>query len=92
VTTREFLVRATAFAGYHLTRTSERLQVARTPFGDSGSPSGQRTLAGDREIEWTWTLGHVRRGPGRVLDFGSGNGMMALGAAFAGNDVVPVDL
>lgn len=27
-----------------------------------------------------------------MLDFGSGNGMMALGAWFAGNDVVAVDL
>jgi SAM-dependent methyltransferase len=72
---------------------SERLQVARAPFGGGpGSRPTRRTLAGDREIEWTWTLAHVRRGPGRVLDFGSGNGMMALGAAFAGDDVVAVDL
>lgn len=81
---REFLVRASAYGGYHLTRASERLQASSNP--------AQRTLAGDREIEWTWTLSHVRRGPGRVLDFGSGNGMMALGAAFAGDDVVAVDL
>lgn len=67
-------------------RAAERLQAA-----PASSPA-QRTLAGDREIEWTWTLAHVRRGPGRVLDFGSGNGMMALGAAFAGNDVLAVDL
>ena len=86
MTTRDFLVRATAFAGYHLTRASERLRAAPT------SQPAQQTLAGDREIEWTWTLGHVRRGPGRVLDFGSGNGMMALGASFAGNAVVAVDL
>lgn len=88
MTLREFFIRGTAFAGYHLVRTSERLQAA--PFSDPGS--GRRTLAGDREIEWTWTLAHVRRGPGRVLDFGSGNGMMALGGIFAGNDVVAVDL
>lgn len=86
--TRAFLVRGTAFAGYHLIRLSERLGVA----ANSGSGPVQRTLAGDREIEWTWTLAHVRREPGRVLDFGSGNGMMALGARFAGNDVVAVDL
>jgi SAM-dependent methyltransferase len=88
VTTRSFLVKATAFAGYHLTRASERLQLS----ARSGSESTTRTLAGDREIEWTWTLAHVRREPGRVLDFGSGNGMMALGAAFAGDEVVAVDL
>jgi SAM-dependent methyltransferase len=89
VTVRDFFVRATAFGGFHLTRLSERLQVTHP---DRGPHSGQPTLAGDREIEWTWTLAHVRREPGRVLDFGSGNGMMALGAAFAGNSVVAVDL
>ena len=86
--TREFLVRSTAFAGYHLIRLSEKLSTVQ----GRGSRPAQRTLVGDREIEWTWTLAHVRRGSGRVLDFGSGNGMMALGASFAGNDVVAVDL
>jgi SAM-dependent methyltransferase len=70
-------------------RLSRRLDAA---MAGAGSPADRRTLAGDREIEWTWTLAHVRREPGRILDFGSGNGMMALGAAFAGNDVVAVDL
>jgi SAM-dependent methyltransferase len=88
VTTRSFLVRATAYAGFHLTRASERLQVGSA----SGSSSPERTLAGDREIEWTWTLAHIRQHGGRVLDFGAGNGMMSLGASFAGNDVVAVDL
>jgi len=92
VTVREFFVRATGFAGVHLLRTSERLREATDRSGSSNAHPVQRTLAGDREIEWTWTLAHVRRGPGRVLDFGSGNGMMALGAAFAGDDVVAVDL
>src|SRR5205085_10918854 len=85
-TMREFLVRSTGFAGFHLMRASERLKA--TP----ASHPAQLTLAGGREIEWAWTLGHVRHGPGRVLDFGSGNGMMAIGALFAGNDVVAVDL
>jgi SAM-dependent methyltransferase len=90
---RTFAVRATAFAGYHLTRLSDQLRVAPAPFGSgSGARPAQRTLSGDREIEWTWTLAHVRHVPGRVLDFGSGNGMMALGASFAGSDVVAVDL
>lgn len=88
MTTRRFLVRGAAYAGYHLIRLSERLQAA----PGSAPSSAERTLAGDREIEWTWTLAHVRRRPGRVLDFGSGNGMMALGALFAGGDVVAVDL
>ena len=86
VTVREFIARATGFAGFHLMRASERLKSA------PASHPAQRTLSGDREIEWTWTLGHVRHGQGRVLDFGSGNGMMAIGALFAGNDVVAVDL
>lgn len=60
--------------------------------GGSGTQSTERTLAGDREIEWTWTVAHVRPGPGRILDFGSGNGLMALGASLAGNDVIAVDL
>jgi len=77
-------VRLTAAVGSRLMRLSRRIE---------GSPGpSTRTLAGDREVEWTWTLAHVRQGPGRVLDFGSGNGMMALGAWFAGNDVVAVDL
>jgi SAM-dependent methyltransferase len=91
VSVREFFVRATGYAGVHLLRASERLQETAAP-GDSNARTAQRTLAGDREIEWTWTLAHVRRGGARVLDFGSGNGMMALGAAFAGDDVVAVDL
>jgi len=57
-----------------------------------GGPSVAHTLDGERDVEWTWTLARVHRGPGRVLDFGSGNGMMALGASFAGNEVVAVDL
>jgi SAM-dependent methyltransferase len=93
VTVREFLVRATGFAGYHLMRVSERLSVLPSAFGSGSGPAPvPRTLSGDREIEWTWTLAHVRRGAGRVLDFGSGNGMLALGAAFAGNDVIASDL
>jgi SAM-dependent methyltransferase len=86
VSTREFLVRATALAGRRVTGLSRRLDQR------PAAEPHERTLAGDREIEWTWTLAHVRRHPGRVLDFGSGNGMMALGARFAGNEVVAVDL
>lgn len=79
---REFLRRATAAVGWRLVNLSGRLEAA----------GGGRTLVGERDVEWAWTLAHVRRGPGRVLDFGSGNGMMALGASFAGNETVAVDL
>jgi SAM-dependent methyltransferase len=81
VPTREFLRRATAALGWRLTNLSTRLE-----------PEGGRTLVGERDVEWAWTLAHVHRGPGRVLDFGSGNGMLALGASFAGNHAVAVDL
>jgi SAM-dependent methyltransferase len=84
---RAFAVRATASASYRLARLSSRLQGA-TAAGGAGS----RTLVGERDVEWTWCLAHVRSGPGRVLDFGSGNGMLALGASFAGNESVAVDL
>lgn len=86
--TRDFLAHATGVAGYRLTRLSRWLQPQQT----DTSGAGPRTLAGDRDIEWAWTLAHVRHEPGRVLDFGAGNGMMSLGASFSGNDVVAVDL
>jgi len=65
--------------GWGLIKTAERFQ---TGLG----------LAGDRTIEWAWVLGRLRREPGRVLDFGSGTGFVALAAAFAGHEVVAVDL
>jgi SAM-dependent methyltransferase len=112
VTARAFLVRASASAGYHLTRVSTRLQtghatqVAATDTVNSSNSSvedvvtqpnalGGRqrdSMASSRNMEWPWTLAHLRSEPGRVLDFGSGNGFIALGAAFAGKDVVAVDL
>jgi SAM-dependent methyltransferase len=81
VRAQEFLRRATAAVGYRLISLSSHLDA-----------SGGRTLVGERDVEWAWTLAHVHRGPGRVLDFGSGNGMLALGASFAGNHAVAVDL
>jgi len=90
MTIRDFFVRATASAGYRLTRLSGRLKEASASV--NGASQGQRTLAGDREVEYAWTLAHLTRDGGRVLDFGSGPGITALGASFAGNDVVAVDL
>lgn len=80
--TQRFLSRATGALGWRLTKLASRL--------DPGE--GGRTLIGERDVEWAWTLAHLRRGPGRVLDFGSGNGMLALGASFGGNHAVAVDL
>lgn len=80
---REFPARATASVGRMLTRLSSRLQ-------SSAQAHDERTLAGDGEIKWTWILAHIRHSEGLVLDVGSGNGMTALGASFAGSDVVAV--
>ena len=90
MTIQSVLIRATASAGYRLTRLSSRLQAASGTI--TGAAQTERTLAGDREVEYAWTLAHVTQAPGRVLDFGSGPGITALSAAFAGNDVVAVDL
>lgn len=93
MTARDLLAHVTGVAGYRLTRFAERLKSGvAPPTTVSSTDGGERTLHGERDVEWSWTLAHVRRGPGRVLDFGSGNGMMALGASFAGNDAVAVDL
>jgi SAM-dependent methyltransferase len=73
--------RGTAAVGWRLVNLSSRVDG-----------KGGRSLVGERDVEWAWTLAHVHRGPGRVLDFGSGNGMLALGVSFAGNHAVAVDL
>jgi SAM-dependent methyltransferase len=88
--TRRFLVRATASAGYRLTRASGRLDRRPEP-SDSRSETS-KTLVGERDVEWAWTLAHLHQGVGRILDFGSGNGMLALAASFAGNEAIAVDL
>lgn len=93
MTIRQFAVRATASAGYRLTRLSGRLAAARvSKEADEVASGGGKTLHGDRDIEWTWALAQVHRGPGRVLDFGSGNSNLALGAVFAGNETTAIDL
>jgi SAM-dependent methyltransferase len=66
-------------AGWGLVRAAERFETG-------------PVLSGDRTIEWAWTLGRLRRDPGRVLDFGTGTGFVALAAALAGHEVVAVDL
>ncbi|MFL5915684.1 MAG: class I SAM-dependent methyltransferase [Gaiellaceae bacterium] len=78
---QELLRRGTAAVGWRLVNLSSRVDG-----------QGGRSLVGERDVEWAWTLAHVHRGPGRVLDFGSGNGMLALGAYFSGNHAVAVDL
>jgi len=49
-------------------------------------------LLGDRELEWSWIASHIPDGPGKVLDFGSGAGYLALYATQKGFEVTAVDL
>lgn len=85
---RRLAVRASASAGYRLSRLSSRLQIQQIDAQQEDGP----TLAGDRDVEWAWALGHLRAEPGEVLDFGAGHGLLSLGAAFRGHQVVAVDL
>lgn len=87
---RTLAVRATASAGYRLSRLSSRLQAP--PPLTAPTREERRTLTGDRDIEWSWCFATLPSEPGRVLDFGAGNGFLSLGAAFRGHSVIAVDL
>jgi SAM-dependent methyltransferase len=78
---RSAMVYVLAGAGNRLRSLADRLE------GSSG-----RTLAGDRDVEWSWIAPRIRREPGRVLDFGPGLGFLTLAAASLGHEVVAVDL
>jgi len=49
-------------------------------------------LEGDRDIEWTWISAHMPAGPGKALDFGTGDSHLAFQAALCGFDVTSIDL
>jgi SAM-dependent methyltransferase len=83
---RALAARALTSVGWRSVGLADRLR----PQG--GAQAESRTLHGDRELEWAWCLGQLPEVPGRVLDFGAGNGILAAGAAFRGHDVVAVDL
>jgi hypothetical protein len=51
----------------------------------------QSSLAGDRDIEWSWVAARLERGPGHVLDFGPGGSSLGLIAARRGYDVTAID-
>ena len=60
--------------------------------GKVAPPSSAPTLAGDRDLEWTFCQARLADGPGRTLDFGADAGLpMSLAAAFRGHEVVALD-
>lgn len=56
------------------------------------APHLARNLIGDRYIEWGWVSAHMPPGPGRALDFGTGEGFLSLVAAERGFEVLALDL
>lgn len=50
------------------------------------------SLAGDRDIEWSWMVSQMPAGPGEALDFGPGGSSLGLVAARRGFNVLAVDL
>ncbi len=57
-------------------------------------PGGQwgPDLSGDRDVEWSWVAAEMPAGPGKALDFGSGESSLGLVAAHRGFEVTGVDL
>lgn len=49
------------------------------------------SLAGDRELEWTFCQARLTDGPGTTLDFGADTGLLSLAAAQRGHDVLAFD-
>jgi hypothetical protein len=49
-------------------------------------------LHGDREIEWSFIISRLSRGPGEVLDFGASFGNLSIAAAHHGFHVLALDL
>ena len=59
--------------------------------GRVAPPEGAPSLAGDRDLEWTFCQARLADGPGTTLDFGADTGLLALAAALRGHDVVALD-
>lgn len=87
---RRVAARLLAAGSYRLNLLSKRIQ-APVP---AAAVDGERTLAGDRDVEWAWSMAHLlpATSPGRVLDLGAGHGMLSLTAALRDHRVVAVDL
>lgn len=53
----------------------------------------QLNLNGDRDIEWSWVVGKIGNGPGKVLDFGCGPfGLLSMAAARRNFEVLSLDM
>jgi len=55
-------------------------------------PGFMLDLSGDRVIEWSWIYAKIPAGPGKALDFGTGNSNLCTAAAMRGYDTLSVDL
>jgi SAM-dependent methyltransferase len=76
---------AVAVAGDLGYRGAQRVSQLLAPNG------GGLSLSGDRWVEWSYCMTRLVDGPGRTLDFGAGNGFLALTAAQRGHDVDAFD-
>ncbi len=63
-------------------------QTAKKANGERREPN----LEGDRDIEWTWISANMPGGPGKALDFGTGDSHLAFQAALSGFEVTSIDL
>jgi SAM-dependent methyltransferase len=68
----------------------DRLRKPEAP-KQAAAPGGPN-LEGDRDIEWTWISANMPSGPGRALDFGTGDSTLAFEAALRGFRVTSIDL
>jgi SAM-dependent methyltransferase len=69
-----------------------RRLFSRSPVKPASAPSRESNLEGDRDIEWTWVSAHMPAGPGRALDFGTGESNLAFQASLQGFEVTSIDL
>jgi hypothetical protein len=71
----------------HLVNLLNRLETIIKPKDPPGL-----NLMGDRDIEWSWVLSHINKGPGKALDLGSGwSLLLSLTAALRGFEVMALD-
>jgi SAM-dependent methyltransferase len=55
-------------------------------------PAPALSLAGDRDLEWSFVAGHLPAAGGSALDFGCGSAPLGLAAALRGYRVLALDL